>query len=337
MIPNRRILVTGVGGAPGFDLARHVMALGHEVIAADANPLACGLTLPGVTPRILPPGDHPEFAEQLVALCHSLRPHALISTVEHELPALLAQRNTLADLGVRTWLPDLDAVTAAGDKAAFHAVLTARRIPTPATFLPQDLDRSPEYGPLVVKPRRGQGTQNVHFCETRAQARVLCELVPEPIIQGRVTGQEFTADCLMDRAGHASVVLRHRLLVKAGLSVVSRTFHDDEATEQVKRTLDAVGVTGPCCVQGFICDGDDRVIVTELKARFAGAFPLAEAAGAALVQQTLNGLFEQPVDHAQLTYKPDVYLTKCFETISVGTRPPLPERDVPIRQEEGER
>lgn len=323
---DKQILVTGVGGAPGFDLARHLMLLGCHVIAADANPLACGLALRGVTPRILPPARHPAFRTRLMQMCRGLRPDALISTVEPELPSLAALRDDLADLSVRTWLPGADAVEVCGDKALFHTVLTSRRIPTPATFLPHDLAKAPIRSPLIVKPRRGHGSQGVHPCETRAQAAVLCELVDDPIVQERISGQEFTADCIVDRAGRASVVLRYRLLVKAGLSVVSRTFHDDETTALVKRTLEAVGAVGPCCVQGFIRPGnrpgDDRVVMTEVNARFAGAFPLSEAAGARLVQQTLNGLFELPVDHEQLSYTPNVYLTKGFETVAGGTWPP---------------
>lgn len=323
---DKRILVTGVGGAPGFDLARHLMTLGCHVIAADANPLACGLALHDVTPRILPPADHADYRTRLMQMCDDLRPDALISTVEPELPLLAALRDDLADLGVRTWLPKADAVEVCGDKGLFHTVLTSRRIPTPATFLPHDLAQAPVRSPLIVKPRRGHGSQHVHRCETRAQASVLCELVDDPIVQEQISGQEFTADCLVDRTGRASVVLRYRLLVKAGLSVVSRTFHDEEVTALVQRTLEAVGAAGPCCVQGFIRHdtrhGDDRVVMTEVNARFAGAFPLSEAAGARLVQQTLNGLFDLPVDHTQLSYTPDVYLTKGFETVAGGIWPP---------------
>lgn len=321
---HQRILVTGVGGAPGFDLTRHLQSLGHDVIAADANPVACGLALTGVTPCLLPPAADPDFSTQLMQACRTHQPDALISTVERELLPLVALKDELAALGVRTWLPGRDAVTACGDKARFHTVLAAHGIPTPTTFLPHELDQAPLRSPLIVKPRGGQGSQNVIACETRAQASVLCELVPDPIIQERLTGKEFTADCLMDRTGRASVILRERLLVKAGLAVVSRTFHNAEATDVVRRTLRAVGAAGPCCVQGFITDGDGpRVVVTEVNARFAGAFPLSEAAGAHLVAQTLNGLFDAPVDHTQLAYKPDVYLIKGFETVATGTWPPL--------------
>ncbi|MEU6375495.1 ATP-grasp domain-containing protein [Streptomyces sp. NPDC046909] len=321
MISNMRIVVTGTGGAPGFDLARHLMGLGCHVIASDANPLACGLVLDGVTPCLLPSSNDPHFGVRLLDVCRRLRPEALISTIEWELPALIAQREVLADLGVRTWLPDAGTVTVTGDKAAFHSVLTARGIPTPATWLPHQLDAVAVPGPFVVKPRRGHGSQNVHVCRTGAQAAVLCELVPDAIVQEHVLGQEFTADCLVDRTGSASVILRHRLLVKAGLSVVGRTFHDGEAAELVKRALDAVGVVGPCCVQGFLCESGG-VTVTEVNARFAGGFPLAVAAGADLVEQTLKGLVELPVDHSRLAYKPDVYLTKCFETVATGVWPP---------------
>ncbi|MFE0104473.1 ATP-grasp domain-containing protein [Streptomyces sp. NPDC059009] len=318
----QRVLVTGVGGAPGFDLTRRLLSLNCDVIAADANPLACGLLLDGVTPRLLPKAAEPDFRTRLLEVCRDLRPHALMCAVEHELPTLVSLAPDLEALGVRTWLPGPDAVTACLDKAAFHTALAAHGIPTPATFLPAELDNAQLPLALVVKPRRGHGSQGVSFCESRDQAHVLCELTCDPIVQELVEGSEFTADCLVDHTGRASVILRHRLLVKAGLAVVARTFHDDEAAEQIRRTLNAVGASGLCCVQGFLREGDaDHVTVTEVNLRVAGGFPLAEAAGAQLVQQALNGLFDRPVDHTRLAYKDDVYLTKYFETLASGPHP----------------
>ncbi|MFB7465830.1 ATP-grasp domain-containing protein [Streptomyces sp. NPDC056224] len=317
-VKKRRILVTGVGGAPGFDLARSLLRLGCDIIAVDSNPLAAGLRLPDVTPRTTAPAADPSYRSSLLRVCGELRPNAILSTVEHELAKLAALRRTLADLGVTTWLPDPVAIEACTDKAAFHTALSKNDVPTPRTFLPPELDQVPDGTLLVVKPRRGQGAQNVHFCHTREQARVLCELVPDPIVQERVNGAEFTADCLVDRSGRASVILRHRLLVKGRLAVVSRTFHDREVAERVKETLSAVGAAGSCCAQGFITDdGPNRVVMTEVNARVAGGFPASEAAGADLTDQLLAGLFKNPVDHDRLQYKPDVCLTKYTETLIV--------------------
>ncbi|MCQ8193460.1 ATP-grasp domain-containing protein [Streptomyces rugosispiralis] len=313
----KRILVTGVGGAPGFELARSLQRLGCKVLAVDADPHAAGLLLPEVTAHVLPPAADAAYRTAIVRLCAEARPHAILSTVERELPQLVTLRRPLADLGVTTWLPTREAVTACGDKARFAAVLAEHGVATPRTVLPDDLDRAPD-GLLVVKPRHGQGAKGVHACQTREQARVLCELVPAPIVQQHVSGREFTADCLVDRAGQASVILRYRLLVKGGLAVVSRTFTDAQVAECVRATLTATGVTGACCVQGFIRDeqGPDRVVITEANARVGGGFPASVAAGADYVGQYLRGLFRQDVDHDQLTYKPDVTLTRYVETLT---------------------
>lgn len=313
-----RILVTGIGGAPGFDLARSLMKRGCHIIGTDANPLASGLLLPGITPRIMAPAGHPDYGADLLELCRDLRPDAILSTVEQELAQLVAMQEPLGDLGVRTWLPDIRAVDACADKARLYVVLTEHRIPTPRTSLPHEIDKIPDGHPLVVKPRRGQGTKDVHFCWTKNQAKTLCELVPEPIVQEKADGREFTADCLVDRSGRASVILRYRLVVKGGLSMVSRTFHDGAVTDLVKETLTAVGAVGACCAQGFVSDSGERVTITELNARVAGGFPVSEAAGADLVGQTLNGLFGLPVDHDRLGYKPGICLTRYIETLATG-------------------
>lgn len=270
-----RILVTGVGGAPGLDLARSLIRLGCQVIGTDANPLASGLVLPGLAPRTTPSADDPAFREALLSLCRDLRPDALISTVEPELAHLIALQYELGGLGVRAWLPDLPAIRACNDKARFHTVLTDHGIPTPRTWLPTELGGIPAGLPLIVKPRFGHGTQHVLACNTVEQARILCQLVPEPIVQECLDGREFTADCLIDRTGRASVILRYRLLVKNGLSMVAEAFHNQAVTDLVATTLRAVGMTGICCAQGFLTP-DGEIVMTEMNARIAGAFPSAK-------------------------------------------------------------
>ncbi|MFH8381936.1 ATP-grasp domain-containing protein [Kitasatospora sp. NPDC018058] len=317
----RRIVVTGVGGAPGLDLALTLRKLGHEVIGTDSNPLAPGLLTPGISARTIARADSPLFAADLMELVHNLKPDALLCCVENELPQLVHLRGHLQRAGVRTWLPDMATVTAAGDKWAFHRAMLGSRVPTPATWLPDQIDEIPEGTELVVKPRRGQGSKNVHFCRTREQARVLCELVPDPIIQQRVLGAEFSADCLVDRNGRASVVLRRRLMVQAGMSVVAVTIDDVEATKRVTEVIRAIRATGPVDVQGFITEGSDpRVVITEINSRLAAGFLLSEEAGANLVEQIVNGLFQRAIDHRRLSYRSGTFLTKYVAVMSTEPR-----------------
>jgi len=311
-IPPARILVTGVGGAPGFDLAARLTELGHDVIGTDTNPLAAGLLIPGITARTAVPAENPGYGTWLTRACRDLRPAAIFSAVEHELPELIRLQDELRSLGVRTWLPTASAVEACLDKAVFHQVLTRSGLPVPRTFLPDQMSGIPAGMPLIVKPRRGQGARDVHPCATPQQAAVLCDLTADPLIQERISGQEFTADCLVDRDGRAAVVLRYRLMVKGGLSMVSATFRDEQTEELVRQVLAATGITGPCCVQGIIttAPGTLRVRFLEANARFAGSFRVSEAAGADLAGQAVNGMFGRPVDHHALTYQPGVTVTR---------------------------
>lgn len=46
LVGRSRIMVTGVGGAPGFDLAVALLRRGIDVIGADADPLARACSSP---------------------------------------------------------------------------------------------------------------------------------------------------------------------------------------------------------------------------------------------------------------------------------------------------
>ncbi|MFI6346003.1 ATP-grasp domain-containing protein [Streptomyces sp. NPDC050560] len=313
----RRILVTGVGANPGFGLARSLVRLGHEVVAADAHPLAPGFLLPQVVPRVIPLADAPDYRERITGLCRDLAVDAVVAGIENDVPPLADMADQLGDIGVRLWLPDKESASACIDKARFHQVLTENGIATPATWWGEAISRVPHSVELVVKPRRGHGAQHVHFVAGREHAMWLCEMVPDPLVQERVRGWEFTADCLVDRSGRASMILRRRDLVKAGLAAVSTTFRDSAVHDLVAATLRAVHAEGLCCVQGFVTDVG-TVTITELNVRVAGGFALSEAAGADLTGQMVNGLFGLPVDHARLAYRSGMFLTNYVETLAVG-------------------
>ncbi|MEU2718499.1 ATP-grasp domain-containing protein [Streptomyces sp. NPDC007205] len=313
----RRILVTGVGANPGLGLARSLLRLGHQVIAVDANPLAPGFFLDDASPYVIPQATDLDYPEAIVGLCQALAVDAIVAGIENDLPPLLHLRPLLEADGVRLWLPEAKSVHDCIDKARFHQVLTEHGIPTPRTWEPEDLGLVPAGVELVVKPRSGHGSQGVHMVTSLPQARVLCELVSGAIVQERIRGTEFTADCLVDRDGRASAILRRRDLVKAGCVAVSTTFEDQAVHDLVVDTLRAVRAAGLCCVQGFITD-DARVTITEVNVRIAGGYALTEAAGADLVGQMVNGLFGLPVDHDLLTYRTGVFLTNYLETLHVG-------------------
>ena len=120
------VLVTGAGGPAGVAVVRRLVALGHRVVAGDADSAAAGGALADVAVT-LPRGDHPRFVEALVGVCTTHGVDALVSTVAEELPLLAAGAERLAAAGVATWLPDAAAVDVCCDKAAFARAMEIGR------------------------------------------------------------------------------------------------------------------------------------------------------------------------------------------------------------------
>jgi carbamoyl-phosphate synthase large subunit len=256
------------------------------------------------------------FVDALVALATAHGADALIGTVAEELPALAAGADRLAAAGVATWLPDPEAVEVCCDKAAFARAMRAAGVPHPATTdTAAGLVTVP--GPWLVKPRSGRGSRGVRALDARAEVVGAMRADASLIAQTRLSGREFTADALVGHDGElVTVVPRWRDDTRAGISVKGTTFDSTEVTTVVAAALEAVRLTGPANVQGFVAD-DGRATVVEINPRFSGGLPLTLAAGADVVSAHLTGIREPGTRLPHLWFTPGVRMSRYFaETYS---------------------
>ncbi|HSO95688.1 MAG TPA: ATP-grasp domain-containing protein [Acidimicrobiia bacterium] len=303
-----RVLVTGAGGAAGVAVIRALAQAGHHTIAVDADERAAGLCL-ATDGRVIPPASDAAFGDALTRVVEETGPEVLIGTVSEEIAALHDLRDRLADAGVATWLPPADAVAVCIDKWKFARVLRDAGIPSPVTALGNSHDVP---GPWVVKPRFGRGSRDVYRVDDPMELAWACRRTPEPIVQTRATGREFTADVLVAHTGQiAACVPRWRVETKAGISTKGETFTDAAIDDVVARTVEAVGLRGVSNLQGF--RDDDGVCVIEVNPRFSGGLPLALAAGADLVGQMLRGALDEPLQLERLRYRAGVRMTRFFD------------------------
>jgi biotin carboxylase len=321
------VLVTGAGGPAGVAVVRRLVALGHRVVAGDADSAAAGGALADVAVT-LPRGDHPRFVEALVGVCTTFGVDALVSTVAEELPHLAAGADRLAAAGVATWLPDAAAVDLCCDKAAFARAMAAAGVPHPATAASAD-EVAGVPGPWVVKPLAGRGSRGVRLLDDRAPVVGALREDAGLIAQTRLTGREFTADALVDRDGTVRVVVpRWREETKAGISVKGRTFASAAVSRVVTAALAAVRLTGPANVQGFVAD-DGTATVVEINPRFSGGLPLTLAAGADVVSAYLAGVRGEPLP--ELSARPGVAMSRYFaETYSSEDGSPVVDPCAPV-------
>ena len=321
------VLVTGAGGPAGVAVVRRLVALGHRVVAGDADSAAAGGALADVAVT-LPRGDHPRFVEALVGVCTTFGVDALVSTVAEELPHLAAGAGRLAAAGVATWLPDAAAVDLCCDKAAFARAMAAAGVPHPATAAHAG-EVAGVPGRWVVKPVAGRGSRGVRLLDGRDEVVAALREDDGLIAQTRLTGREFTADALVDRdGGLRAVVPRWREETKAGISVKGRTFASDAVTHVVAAALAAVRLTGPANVQGFVAD-DGTATLVEINPRFSGGLPLTLAAGADVVGAYLAAVRGAPVP--ELSFRPGVAMSRYFaETYSSEDGSPVVDPCAPV-------
>jgi carbamoylphosphate synthase large subunit len=303
------VMVTGAGGPAGVAVIRELRRRGHRVVAVDADGTAVGLELANEG-LVVPRWDDPSFADELVAVASEAGARALISTVAEEFSAIDA--NALEAVGVHTLLPDPEAVRRCLDKWAFVEAMGDAGLATPATALGAAADIS---GPWVVKPRFGRGSRDVYIAHSTTQLRAALKWTPEPIVQERIEGREFTVDALVDGSGVAvALVPRWRLETKAGISTKGLTFSDPDVEIAAMHALTAVGLIGPANVQGFVTDHDEVVIV-EINPRFSGGLPLSLHAGADLVGEYLRAILGKPMRRDHLVAKPGVTMRRYFEEV----------------------
>jgi carbamoyl-phosphate synthase large subunit len=304
------VLVTGAGGPAGVAVIRRLVALGHRVVAVDADATAAGRALAhvGVT---VPRGDHPRFVDALIGVASATGVDALVSTVAEELPQLTAGAGRLAAAGVATWLPAQAAVDLCCDKAAFAGRMLAVGVPHPVTATgPGEVAGVP--GPWVVKPRAGRGSRGVRLLDDPADVVAALSEDGALIVQTRLTGREFTADVLVGRDGELRIAVpRWREETKAGISVKGRTFEAQPVADVVAAAVTAVGLTGPANVQGFVAD-DGSATVVEINPRFSGGLPLTLAAGADVVSAYLAGVREPDAPLPHLEFRPGVSMSRYF-------------------------
>lgn len=322
------VLVTGSGGPAGIAVIRRLVALGHRVVAADADSRAAGGALAQVSVTV-PRADHPLFVDALLGAAVAYEVDALVSSVAEELPFLTGGAERFASAGVATWLPALDAVDLCCDKAAFAERMIAAGVPHPATAATTSEVRAVP-GPWIVKPRSGRGSRGVQLLDNQPGVLAALARDPELIAQTCLTGREFTADALVDRDGSLlTVVPRWREETKAGISVQGTTFESEAVTGLVGDALAAVGLTGPANVQGFVA-ADGTATVMEINPRFSGGLPLTLAAGADVVGIYLAGIRDPGARLPQLYFAAGVRMSRYFsETYTSADGSPVVDPCVP--------
>ncbi len=318
MADERRILVTGAGGAAGIAVINELKRMGIATVGCDINPYAAGIRLADHGTLITRYSD-PGYQDDLLAIAQRFEVNGVISTMTEELAVLGTPEfgSVLDDAGLAHWFPPARTATICMDKRQFADTVEAAGQPVPLTGtgdVETALSKVP--GPWILKPTFGRGSRDVYAVDSEDEVRKLWAQVPEPILQTRLSGEEFTIDTLVDKDGTLlGGVPRFRVETKAGISTVGRTFEASGLMQLAESLLKSIGHQGPANVQGFIDPNNGDFGFIEVNPRFSGALPLSLASGADLVGQFVAGMYGEQPDASALAYTPGTVMVRYFNEV----------------------
>ena len=287
-----RILVTGAGGPAAVAFHKALSGRPVELFAVDVDPFAVGLHLvPPGHAALVPRGDAADFVDELLARCETWGIDLVVPTVDAELLPVARRVADFAAVGAEVAIAPLPALEAALDKLALarrcEGVIKVPRTSTLAEVAGTGPAASGFELPVVIKPRRGSGSRDVHVVASRAAFDRLVErLVPDGdaggedwLVQEFLPGEEYSVDVLTRADGTVvAAVPRVRLKVDSGVAVAARTVRDPELEHGAAAVARAIGVTGVANVQ-LRRDATGVACLLEVNPRLPGTMPLTVAAG----------------------------------------------------------
>jgi carbamoyl-phosphate synthase large subunit len=310
---------------------REVLAEGSHrgrVLVSDLDPLSPALFAADQVVE-LPAVDDPGYGAAVAAVCRAEGVRVVLPLTDLD-PVILAEaKDRILDAGALTLVPDPDIALGCQDKWECHLMLQERGLPSPPTWLPDDVDPLTLPYPVLLKPRMGFAGRHIHRCADALELAFFRDYSPaESVVQQALPGHEFSIDCLGDPAGAAlGAVPRSMIQSKGGEQIKGETLDDPQLVELGAAAVEGLGLVGPSTVQCFREDG--RILgITDINTRFGGAFPLPQAAGAGYPRAIIAiGAGEHPV--AQLGgHLPGVVMTRFLDQTILRRTPsglaPLP-------------
>jgi carbamoyl-phosphate synthase large subunit len=288
---------------------------GGRLYAGDMDGLAPALYLADEAVR-LPPIRSDEYLPFLASFVSDRSIALLVPTIDTELPALASAADRFAKAEARALVSSESFVRTTGDKWITATAFSQKGIRTPASWTPETLDpdRLPER--LVVKPRDGSASKDVHLISRDALHETVAR-TPNPMIQEELRGSEITIDALIDFDGEPiHYVPRQRVRVVGGESIQGVTLPDEEIGKWIVDILRAsaeMGATGPLTLQAFLTP--DGPVLTEINPRFGGGYPLAHAAGGHYPEWILQMLEGRPIPPRLGEYRRGLCMTRHYTEI----------------------
>jgi carbamoyl-phosphate synthase large subunit len=170
----------------------------------------------------------------------------------------------------------LESINNCLDKKAFSDFGIANKLP----FILSTFDINEITSDLfVVKERFGAGSKSIGIGLDKSSSLIHASTLENPIFQPLIKGLEISVDAwLYKNFKVKGIVLRKRIKVVDGESLITTTFSNLKLEKQIIEILEKLNLSGPIVLQAII-DSYERLHIIECNTRFGGASTTGITAG----------------------------------------------------------
>ncbi len=281
-----------------------------RVVATDRSPLSPAGHLADSF-QLVPSISDEAFVPTLASIIERESVDVVIPTIDTELAILARERATLEQAGAAVLVSDPELIEICADKSRSSAWMSDHGFPVPVQYpLDEAMNLPASAWPLFYKPKAGSSSIGALVVENPDQLRAADARFGPGVVEELIVGDEFTADCWVDRSGQVrGVVPRKRLAVRAGEIAKGVTAHQpalDEAIHEMIAKLPASW--GPVTIQAFMTDDGPKFI--EINPRFGGGYPLSHHSGAWYTAVLTAEVLGSPVDENWFDWQPDMLMLR---------------------------
>jgi carbamoyl-phosphate synthase large subunit len=323
---------------------REALLQNGKVIATNTVPDTSGMLEADIA-CVVPSALDANFIEILLEVCRINEVQLLFSLHDWEAPFIAAQEKRFAEAGVKLGVSTPRVLETGLDKFATWQFCRHHRINAPVTMVDERelvrilKNRSVEF-PLILKPRRGQGSLGLYVVhnETELAAALLLlrgqvasfrdnnlsarDGVHSVIIQEYIKGDEYGLDVVNDLDGRfRACLVKRKFAMRAGETCEAESVNNP-ALEEFGATIGrALGHVGMLDVDVMVRNGQPYLL--EFNPRFGGHYPFSHLAGANVPAALVAWASGEEANPEWLRVRPGVRAIKEFSLRVLAPVAPL--------------
>ena len=274
------ILVTGIGGNVGQGILRNIRSFDPNLrlIGTDVRPVTGGNYLCDEVHQT-PVASAPNFAAAIKKICRKSGVQLIIPSTDVEGYHLSLNTKELPTLAFP--VPATNMMF--WDKYSTWQHFTKNKIPFAESCLPSEWKG--QFKKYIVKPKRGQGSKNLHFNPPNVKEFSDATFV----VQNLYEGEEITTAFYVTkkRKMHGSITFRRQL--QTGFTAICEVTHDfDKRLFSIMNAMAEIfEIAGACNIQSIALP-DGRIYPFEINGRISGTNSIRSQFGFKDVQYTVE-------------------------------------------------